>query len=600
MQKNFLRYLLIPLLFLILGTTDVRADSAAKNKSFVVVIPSYNNKDHYEKNLNSVFSQTYQNFRVIYIDDASPDGTGALVEAYLRDNNLEDRVTVIINETNVGALANKYNGISLCKPDEIVVDLDGDDWLAHPKVLADLNKIYADPDVWVTYGQFIYHPAYQVGFCADVPKPIIEHNAFRVLRGYVSALRTFYAGLFHQIKKEDLLYEGEFFTAASDIAFIIPILEMAGAHSRFTPEVSYVYNINTPINDFKVRHNHQVKMDELIRAKPKYQPLSRWGTEPIPKRIYITPGWWGQLFAIHNPRYNRDNCLDVLYKLRQTAAESGYELLQANSLASLQDFNNLIVFDIFLEQLPYLASIPKEKQILFLWEPPSVSPHNYNRDYHRYFSKIYTWNDELVDNEKYFKFYCPIFHPMISNPVDFHEKKFSTLVAGYKSSNYPLELYSERINLINFFENLPGDDFELYGKNWPLTYKNYRGPIDKKVDILKNYKFCFAYENTKGIPGYVTEKIFDCFHAGTVPIYLGAPNITDYVPEDCFIAREDFADNSSLYNYLKSMSEEEYNGYLSNIKRFLKSEKARLFSEDHFIEIVMDLIRSEPSKLTID
>src|SRR3989304_6153185 len=44
-------------------------------KPIVVVIPSYNNKQWYQKNLDSVLTQNYHNFRIIFIDDASPDGT---------------------------------------------------------------------------------------------------------------------------------------------------------------------------------------------------------------------------------------------------------------------------------------------------------------------------------------------------------------------------------------------------------------------------------------------------------------------------------------------------------------------------------------------
>lgn len=52
----------------------------------VVVIPSYKNAQWYECNLASVFEQTYKNYSVIYIDDASPDKTGYLVQAYVKKN----------------------------------------------------------------------------------------------------------------------------------------------------------------------------------------------------------------------------------------------------------------------------------------------------------------------------------------------------------------------------------------------------------------------------------------------------------------------------------------------------------------------------------
>ena len=58
-----------------------------------VVIPSYNNAQWYKLTLDSIFSQKYENFRVVYIDDASPDGTGDLVEQYIHEHGLEHKCT---------------------------------------------------------------------------------------------------------------------------------------------------------------------------------------------------------------------------------------------------------------------------------------------------------------------------------------------------------------------------------------------------------------------------------------------------------------------------------------------------------------------------
>ncbi len=556
----------------------------------VVVICSYNNSQWYERNLDSVRTQSDGNYRVIYIDDASPDGTGSLVKQYLKKNNFESKVTLIKNEKRVGTLANLYNAIWMCAPSDVIINLDGDDWFAHVDVIAHVRRAYADPNVWLTYGQFIYWPSNEKGFAEEIPAHIIQENSFRTAHYGTTALRSFYAGLFHHIKKEDLLYDGKFFNVTHDLAIMFPMLEMAGEHSRFLPEVNYVYNIQNQINDYKVRLDEQAEADRYIRKKEKYQPLQHYARQDVAKKIYITPGAWGDLFAIDNPLFNRDGCLEVLYKLRQIASERGYELDQTYSLNYLTDFEYLICFDIYPDQLAQIERYPKQKCIVFLWEPPSVNPDNYNPEYHRYFSKIYTWNDALVDNQKYFKFYYPVFHPMIPMPVDYYWKRLSTMIACNKYSDHPQELYSQRQRVIDFFEELPSDDFDLFGKGWPTQYKTYRGSIGKKVDFLPYYRFCFSYENIHGIPGYITEKIFDSFQSGTVPIYWGAPNITDYIPKSCFIAREDFTSDQALYEYLKNMDAAEYDQYMKNIERFLDGDKARLYSTENFIHIFMELI----------
>ncbi len=589
---NAFFYLLFTAL-LFLGSAQAGV-AESQDRSFVVVIPSYKNKEWCQRNLDSVFSQTYTHFRVIYVDDASPDGTGALVREYIQKYHLEDRVTLIQNEKRVGALANIYKAVWLCASNEIVVGLDGDDWFAHHEVLSELNQVYADSSVWLTYGQFIYYPSYQEGIGCEIPRDVVEKNEFRTYTRGTTALRTFYAGLFQQIKKEDLLYNGEFFPMAWDLAMFIPMLEMAGHHIAFVPQVSYVYNIGNPINDHKVNEGLQAELDRYVRRQSKYQPLLHFNQKGPVKKVYITPGLWGELFSIGNPIFNRDNCLDVMYRLREKAKESGFQLLQADQLDPSEEFEYLIVYDVFLDQLPYLERFPKEKLILFLWEPPSVIPENYNVENHRIFSKVFTWNDALVDNTKYFKFFYPVQRPMIANPIGYEWKRLCTLVSCNKESSFPTELYTARRQLIDFFESFSNDDFDLYGKWWPAHLRTYRGPIDKKVDVLKHYKFCFAYENTKNISGYITEKIFDCFQAATVPVYWGAPNIAQHIPSGCFIDRESFSSNEELYAYLKNMPEEQYRGYIKHIEQYLVSDAAQQYTKDHFISIFMNLITTPP------
>lgn len=248
---------------------------APQEKPFVVVIPSYKQKDCFEVNLGSALAQDYHNFRVIIIDDASPDGTGPLIQEYLKTNDPQKRVKFIQNKTRIGALGNVYKGIWLCKPYEIVVNLDGDDWFFNENVLKKLNAAYADPNVWVTYGQFVYYPCGSPGWAAEVPREIIQQNAFREYPWVTTALRTFYAGLFHRIKREDLLYKGEFYSMAGDLAYMWPILEMGGEHIRFISDVLYVYNIETSGNDNKQSREMQLQMGLETRGREKYLPVNR-------------------------------------------------------------------------------------------------------------------------------------------------------------------------------------------------------------------------------------------------------------------------------------------------------------------------------------
>lgn len=260
-------------LFVLMGPWAHAYAQTLEEKPFVVLIPSYNNRDWYEYNLGSALSQQYHNFRIIYVDDASTDGTGDLVEAYVREWDTEQRVTLIHNPKRLGALYNTHRGVWLCQPDEIVAILDGDDWFAHEHVLEKLNQAYSDPDVWASYGQFCYYPHRSPGWARQLPDEIIRNNQIRRYDWVTTHLRTFYASLFHKIELRDLQHEGRFFTTAGDLAYTWPIMEMAGSHSRFIPDVLYIYNVASPLNDEKVNFNLQRYFTQVIRSKKPYNPL---------------------------------------------------------------------------------------------------------------------------------------------------------------------------------------------------------------------------------------------------------------------------------------------------------------------------------------
>lgn len=243
-------------------------------KNFVIVIPSYNNKDWYNKNLDSVLSQKYDNYRVIYTDDVSLDGTADLVEKYLKKHKKGNTVKFIKNKKRVGAMENLYNMIHSCDDNEVIITVDGDDWLAHPNVLTRLNDIYSNPNVWVTYGQYRSWPDNRIGCSIQIPQHVIQNSSYRRFRWCSSHLRTFYAWIFKKIKKEDFLDKsGKFFATAWDLGIYFPLLEMAGQRAKFLNDILYIYNVQTPLNDSKLRLKEQQDTERYIRSKSKYPLL---------------------------------------------------------------------------------------------------------------------------------------------------------------------------------------------------------------------------------------------------------------------------------------------------------------------------------------
>lgn len=248
--------------------------TAYEELPMVVIIPSYNNSRWYERNLDSVFMQHYHNYRVIYIDDCSSDGTGQLVYDYITHNRLWHRVTLIRNKERLGAMANWYRAIHSCYDDEVVINLDGDDWFAHPYVLQRVNEEYQTPDVWLTYGQMRMLPWGKENYCGPITYDAQHHEKLRSQCGLASHLRTYYAWLFKQIKIKDVMFEGKFLPMTCDRAMMAAMLEMGPTHFRFIPDVLYIYNAHNPITDGNVNDVLQNRLAQIIFQQEPYAPLA--------------------------------------------------------------------------------------------------------------------------------------------------------------------------------------------------------------------------------------------------------------------------------------------------------------------------------------
>lgn len=232
-----------------------------------------------------------------------------------------------------------------------------------------------------------------------------------------------------------------------------------------------------------------------------------------------------------------------------------------------------------------IKKVPKKNRILLIMEPAVVAEKSYDPQYHRFFGKVLTWDDDIVDNEFYYKIYYPQPEPKKRYYRDFDEKKFVTMICGNKKSLHPDELYSKRRMIIDYFEQNE-KNFDLYGVGWENEQiKNYKGRVEKKLETLSQYKFAVCFENQCNVKGYITEKIFDCFFTNCVPVYWGAENITEYIPENTFIDWRKYDSLDELFTYMESMDKNTYDRYLENIKEFLDSDQFQeLFSVNAYVK----------------
>lgn len=307
-----------------------------------------------------------------------------------------------------------------------------------------------------------------------------------------------------------------------------------------------------------------------------------------------------------------DEGLFPIFYLGKELKSLGYDVCTIDTEKSFFSYDAIIFIDFpGLDNSYFKRLLDHKFQNLYLiiLEPIMTKPDNWYLENHRYFKKIFTWNDKYIDNKKYFKINYSFDVSKIRKFNIEEKKKLCTLIACNKFSENPIELYSERLNAIKWFEKYHPEDFDLYGIGWSkyifkkglyklnkyLILRNivnvkrpsYRGAILNKSKILSQYKFSICYENEKGIPGYITEKIFDCFFAGNIPIYLGAPNIEKHIPKNTFIDKREFKNYDEVYKFIESMDKKSYLLYIDAISDFINTDKIKEFSAEYFSDTII-------------
>ncbi|MBT7624392.1 MAG: hypothetical protein HN595_07655 [Flavobacteriaceae bacterium] len=329
---------------------------------------------------------------------------------------------------------------------------------------------------------------------------------------------------------------------------------------------------------------------------------------------------------LDNKFFKEDGILDFYYKVKVHLESKGY-LVGTQDIINENEANIIITID-------YRKDFKKNNgiNILIALESIAVLPQTFNNNYIQRFDLVFTWNQDIIDNSKI----LPLNFAFNLDPVEFikfnSKTKFICNFSANKLSNNKDELYSERVKVIEFFNSFYSDKFDLYGHGWDKAYRHpfvynifrflnknkifrgiskvliniqlfdkllftnytvYKGPVANKFQVLKQYKFSICFENIKNVDGFITEKIFDCFVCGVIPIYLGPKNIDKTIPKSTFIDMRDFSSYSKLFDYLSEMKESEYKIYINNIKLYLQSEKIKYFdskwASNYFVKKILSL-----------
>lgn len=345
-----------------------------------------------------------------------------------------------------------------------------------------------------------------------------------------------------------------------------------------------------------------------------------------------------QLFNVNDGRLNGDHILAPYVCLRDFFTSRGIQVHTADYMP--QEAGNVKNIYVSMGRLQNYQKVAQRRDTVlsafFALECPIVEPSLYralNQAQH-YFKRIFSWSDS--PSLEYF-IGGPLTLDSFRWPQSFdkvHEtiwgqtnRKLLVMINTNKlPCVYWQELYTERLRAVEFFSRT--GEIDLYGTGWdgppyqlgrafvPATVRQiqrylihqwhrvrpdpllsaarrvYRGPAMSKAETLGRYTFSLCFENMI-LKGWITEKIFDCFFAGTIPIYWGAPDIEECVPPECFIDMRGFAGYQELRSYLRSLNGRDIRQYKENAREYLKSPQFRPFTKDSFVELFRRIVEED-------
>lgn len=346
-----------------------------------------------------------------------------------------------------------------------------------------------------------------------------------------------------------------------------------------------------------------------------------------------------RLFNLEDDRPVGDQMNAPYVYLREQFAAAGIEVHTADYLCQTPTSSRRNVY----VSMGYLKNFEKivnrsdtVVSAFFALECPIVEPSLYRalHGIQHHCKRIFSWSEaasleQFVGHRLQLESFCwpqsfERVHETIWNQP---RTKFLVMINSNKLPRlYIQELYTERRKAVEYFGRT--NEIELYGPGWndpsnrvgktwvPATVRRiqreivrrwqwvfpdplleaarrvYRGRASTKAEVLGQYTFALCFENMI-LTGWITEKIFDCFFAGTIPIYWGAPNITDRIPAECFIDMRRFSSYPDLHAYLKSLDANAIRTYRQNARDFLSSPQFKPFSKDAFVDMFRKIIRED-------
>lgn len=236
--------------------------SYGPERRIVIVSPFYNAESYVSRCIESVAQQDYDNYVHYLIDDVSTDKSFkvALDTIVALPDNIKSKFILMSNETKQYAIGNQFYCFAKTRPDDIVILLDGDDWLTNNNsIFKFYNDIYARGHDF-TYGS-MWSLADNIPLVAQqYPPHVIKNRSYRSHKFNwgipYTHLRTTLGSLTHSLESAQYKRNEKWYTAGADNPLFYDLIERS-VNPLAVQEIVCNYNDLNPINDYKVNAYEQ-------------------------------------------------------------------------------------------------------------------------------------------------------------------------------------------------------------------------------------------------------------------------------------------------------------------------------------------------------
>ncbi|MCM1154886.1 MAG: glycosyltransferase family 10 [Roseburia sp.] len=219
----------------------------------------------------------------------------------------------------------------------------------------------------------------------------------------------------------------------------------------------------------------------------------------------------------------------------------------------LSDAPDLLLFSHFGETHKQYRNC---KKVYILTEPYTIRFMN-GEEYDYMIGYPYSWERAFF----HFNIYAPVNKQLMdrtafTDPRLAH-RKFCNFVYSNETLGEGARLRKEFCMKLQQYKHVDCPGAVLHNMPDAVAGRNHQNWWFDKVRFIGQYKFTIAFENSF-LPGYTTEKLFDCFKAGTIPIYWGNPEVARDVNPDAFINGNDFGnDFDAVIQRVKEIDEDD-------------------------------------------